>query len=312
MGGALAALGLLTRCQWDDDSAYAPQRIGLYLRVDSALYWLPEGGSALRLPYAVRALAGTEKHLWALGTDGRTLWSFPAGSLEPNRSELLPYAVTTLASTAQELYAGGPSHIGQASLRGKSHHPELRWKWAPSPPVSALAAGSSFIGAAGDNRLLVLLPGEAQASFSATLSGPIDRLWVETPTALGGTFRGRDTLYPFRYEVRARWLQLDTTQPASYRKRLYSPYLQAQFGTEYLGVVSLSARGELSPLGLAGVTEVEATFLDGKAFVLRQDSVLEYDLHGARPARLIGTFPGAQRLEVVPVFRYGSAEITTR
>jgi len=137
-------------------------------------------------------------------------------------------------------------------------------------------------------------------------------LWVETPTSIGGTFRWRDTLYAFSYEPRARLLRLDTTQPTPYRKKLYSPYLKAQFGTEYLGTVSLSVQGVLSPLSLTGVQEAEVTFLDGKAFVLRQDSLVEYALGKAEPPRVIGIFPGTRSLTVVPVYRYGSAEITTR
>lgn len=308
----MAALGLLTSCRWDDDSAYVPQRTGLYLRVDSALYWLPEGRVPVRLPYAVLSITGTEKHLWALGTDGRTLWGFRAGSTEPQYSELLPYSVATLAGTPQQLYAGGPFYTGQASLRGKDEQPGLRWQWASSTPVSVLAAGSSFTGAAGGTHLLVLLPGKVQASFSEALPGPVQHLWVETPTGLGGTFRWQDTLYTFRYEVRARLLQLDTLRPAPYRKRLYSPYLKVQFGTEYLGSLTLSMQGVLSPPGLNGVEEMDATFLEGKVFVLRQDSVVEYALRGPEPPRLVGVFPGARSLTVVPVYRYGSAEITTR
>mgnify|MGYP000038283967 CR=1 FL=1 len=308
----MAALGLLTGCRWDDDSAYAPERRGFYLRVDSALYWVPEGRTTVYLPYEVQSITGTEKHLWALSTDGHTLWGFRAGSTKPQYSELLPYSVATLASTAQQLYACGPSHTGQASLRGKGDQPGLRWQWASSMPVSVLAAGSSFTGAAGENRLLVLLPGEAQASFSEVLPGPVQHLWVETPTGLGGTFRWKDTLYSFRYEPQARLLRLDTTQPTPYRKKLYSPYLKAQFGTEYLGTVSLSVQGVLFPLSLTRVEEVEVSFFDGKAFVLRQDSLLEYALTKADPPRLIGVFPSARTIAVVPVYRYGSAEITTR
>ncbi len=308
----MAALGLLTSCRWDDDSAYAPERKGFYLRVDSALYWVPEGGATVYLPYEVQAIAGTEKHLWALSREGHTLWVFAAGSTKPQSSYPVDYPVTTLTSTPQELYVGGPSHIGRGNLRGKSSSPELRWQWAPSGPVSALTPGSAFVGAAAGPQLLTLLPGEVQPSFAVELPGPIQHLWVETPTGLGGTFRWRDTLYAFSYEPRARLLRLDTTQPTPYRKKLYSPYLKAQFGTEYLGTISLSAQGGLFPLNLTGVQEVEVSFFDGKAFILRQDSLLEYALAKAEPPRLIGIFPGARSLAVVPVYRYGSAEITTR
>lgn len=316
MGGALVALGLLGGCRWDDDSAYAPRRIGVYLRTDSLLWWVPEGGGPVRLPYKVRSIVPADKEMAALSWGGDTIYFFSAGALSAQRSTPIPGGLLSLGSVAvgKSLYIYGVG--AQDGWLAYSAQPSVPLKESHSVPTlrgERVVSAPSFVGIGDGAGLRCVRPGEKSAFWQGTLPGPIEALWAEPPTALAGVWRGRDTVYAFSALPQAGVVQIDTTRPARYRLRVASPYLQKNFGTEYIGTLSLLWEGRLEEGGLIQVQSIAADFFGGWGYVAQRDTVWLYRLAegvGRRQPLLTGV--SAREIEVVGVYRYGSAEITMR
>ena len=316
MGGALAALGLLIGCRsLDDDSAYYPRSVGTYLRVDTSLWWVPEEAALVRLPLAVQGLSAADR--WAIALHESEVYFFRPGQLSPMYRLALREPGTCLAARVEKktltLYIGTASGllIGETQLSKPLEG--IKWSLEATPaPVHAVAVAPSFTVAAAGQQLLVLDAAANRRIQTLELPGPIHRLWIEHPTGTAGLWQGRDTLYSFAYLYQARQLSVETAQPSAYRYRLTSPYLRANFGTEYTGAINLSAAGLLSPGEYTGVEDFAADFLGGRIFFLRRDSLWSYAIAAPDRLTLKGTFAGAQAIEAVPVYRYGSAEVTTR
>lgn len=316
MGGALVALGLLGECRWDEDSAYAPRRIGVYLRTDSLLWWVPEGGGPVRLPYKVRSIVPADKEMVALAWGGDTVYFFSAGALSARRSSPIAGGVLALASVAvgKSLYIYGVG--SESGWLGWSPRPSAPLEETPAIPTlrgQRVVSAPSFVGIGDGKELRCMRPGEKTAFWQGTLPGPIEALWAEPPTTLAGVWRGRDTVYAFSALPQAGVVQIDTARPARYRLRVASPYLQKNFGTEYLGTLSLLWEGRLEEGGLPQVQSIAADFLGGWGYVAQRDTVWLYRLpEGVERRQPLLTGVYAREIEVVGVYRYGSAEITMR
>lgn len=69
--------------------------------------------------------------------------------------------------------------------------------------------------------------------------------------------------------------------PVNYQKVRYTPWFDARYGSEYLSDLRLSGdqwTSENDPL-LASITNFEADFFEGQAYLQRNDSLFRYDLH---------------------------------
>ncbi len=312
----MAALGLLSGCRsLDDDSAYYPRSVGTYLRVDTSLWWAPEEGALVRGSLAVRSLAAADR--WAIALHESEIYFLQPGQLRPMHTLALREPGICLAARVEKetltLYIGTTSGLLMGETQLSKPSEGIKWSLEATPaPVHAVAVAPSFTVAAAGRQLLVLDAAANRRIQTLELPGPVHRLWIEHPTGAAGLWQGSDTLHNFTYLYQARQLSVETAQPSAYRYRLTSPYLRANFGTEYTGAVSLSAAGLLSPGGHTGVKDFAADFLGGRIFFLRRDSLWFYATAAPNRLTLKGTFTGARAIEAAPVYRYGSAEVTTR
>ncbi len=310
MGGALATLGLLSSCHWDNDEIYQPRLIGTYLLADSALFFIPPTGSLELLRYA-QALAGDGQMVGILSKYGEEVLFYEPGKREPTLGThviLAAGAATDIAPKPEKagFYVSGPSYWGSTTrFYFVEFHDAL--------PTDRIYSGSTFLlRQVGDS---VLYAAPAQSPLvpyaRAALPGPIAAVWNVPPLGMEGTFRYRDTLYPWRYHAPSRTFSWDTTSPSRWVYVALSPYLSQRLGTEYLGRVELSSQGMLNPLGLPAVECFAVDFLGARVYYIRRDTLWEYHLL-TRQAQVRSTPFSAKRLSLVAAYTYGEALITTR
>jgi hypothetical protein len=104
---------------------------------------------------------------------------------------------------------------------------------------------------------------------------------------------------------------MDTLRPAPSVQRATSPYLTVRWGTEYIGALTLSPQGILTPPGIRSVQAFAADFLGGYLYYVRADTLWERNLHtGAETFRAAPFRP--TQLKVVGVYTQGRARITSR
>ncbi|MCX7606313.1 MAG: hypothetical protein N2170_03470 [Bacteroidia bacterium] len=315
MGGTLAALGFLSQCGWDEDTKYAPQYRGTYLQIDSLVWWLDQEERPFLLPFRVRTICGAGRWLLALSTTGDSLYYVSAGAFFPEKSYSLPQPATALAVSLDpyRIYLLSPSSIGMGSSK-QSHLPDkVQWMWKPSPQrFQHIAVAPSFLIAAGDRHIAAFRLEDLTSLFEGEVPGPVHHLWIDYPTEAVGTWQKQDTLWTFRYRHTARYLKVDTLQPSPYKESASSPYVRQNFGTEYVGNLSLTQEGLLLPGSHSKVQSFAADFMGGKGFFLRNDTIWRYHLSPISPPQFVLRQAGAQAIRAVPVYRYGSTEFTMR
>lgn len=317
MGGPLAALGLLSSCgSLDEDSAYYPRRQGIYAQVDTSLWWIGEEQAPVQAALPVRSLAAAERWAAALSANEPLVYLLRPGQLRPAYALALSEQGTCLAARVEKktliLYVGTSSGLLVGEMPAEEPTAPTRWHLhSTQAPVHAIAVAPSFAVAAAGRQLLVLDAAHRRIQ-TLDLPGPILKLWIEHPTGAAGTWQGRDTVYSFSYLYPARQLSVETTQPSVYRARLTSPYVQRNFGIEYTGAVQLTVAGLLNPGGHAAVESFSVDFLGGEVFFLRRDSLWSYLTTTPSRTILRSIFAGARVVETLPVYSYGSTEVTTK
>ncbi|MCX7764518.1 MAG: hypothetical protein N2253_06480 [Bacteroidia bacterium] len=312
VGGALAAVGLLTRCGWDTDTPFFPEKIGVYLRVDTHLYWLPEGGLPIYIHVPVRSISATPWGLAALSGNGQVLYLFQGGQRGPSLSIPLEESCGQVQAFFEKgvLCLACPSGLRIAQSPEKAFSPRWRVFFAPGG-YTHVAAASSFIVAGGPQRVAAYEGQRFAEVGEMRLSGRLQKVWIEHPGGASGIWidsTGRRNIFSYLHNARLfRW---DSTTSVWLRQT--SPYLKRSVGTEYLGSVALSVDSVLSPGGYGSVGSFSVDFVRGEIYFLRRDSVWRYQIEGSSEAKLIGVFSGAKEIEIVPIYRYGSAEVTIR
>ncbi|MCS7189834.1 MAG: hypothetical protein RMJ66_08160 [Bacteroidia bacterium] len=309
----------MTQCKgWDEDAIYYPRRIGVYLRVDTLVWWLPEGGSPILLPYHMRTISVAGEWLAGVNAQGDSVYLFKAGGLLPYERFTLPCKINAMGCLSRGksayLYGGGANVIWQGKFESKKNS----WEWSQHSQriwdtITGVVVSPAFVGVGSASLLRVYQPGERMPFHEVRLPGRLKVLWVGSPSEVGGIVEIGDMPYNFSYDVFARFLEVDTLQRARYHFCQYSPYFHPSFGVEYIGLVRLSAEGLLTPGGFTNVRSFSADFLGGRVFFLRGDSVWEASLTTPTvPPHFHLSYSGAEEIEVVAVYRYGSAEFTMR
>lgn len=310
LGGALAALGLLTQCSLDEDIRFFPRYAGTYLRTDSLLWWLPDSGVPIRLPVSVRSITGSPWGLIALAADGQVIYHI-TGS-EPVQSIPLNESCTQVRTFWESSILCLACTSGLRLARSSNRAFRPGWETIPQPGgITHVAAAPSFILASGERVVQAYEPQRFARVADLSLPGPVEALWIEHPT--GGAGRWGDTITQqgsFSYLHSARRFSYDPAQRAL--RRQTSPYLKRDLGTEYTGAVTLSMDSVLTPGGHAKVRSYAVDFLSGTVTFLRSDTVWRYAVSEPQRLTFIGHFPGTKEIEAVAVYRYGSAEVTTR
>ncbi|MCX8113371.1 MAG: hypothetical protein N3E49_09330 [Bacteroidia bacterium] len=310
MGSALAALGLLTRCGWDDDSSFFPDKLGSYLRVDTQLLWIAETEAATLLPVSVRSICSSPWGMVSLSANGETLYIFEGTRPKTVLNLGEPCSQVQSFFEKPALCLACPSGIRIA--RSPAHSFSPTWETlSETQGFTMVAAASSFIVASDGVRLAAYEPQRFAKVAATALPGPLINLWIEHPTDASGTWRspsGQEG--SFRYRHFARLFTYDTTSRE--RLKLNSPYLKRSLGTEYLGTVEITLDSILLPGGHSPVKSASADFLNGDIYFLRRDTVWRYNIRAPAALSLIGIFRGAQEIEGVSLYRYGSAEVTMR
>ncbi|MEN2993188.1 MAG: hypothetical protein ABDH91_06505 [Bacteroidia bacterium] len=313
MGGALAALGLLKGCRGEEDARYFPKPLGVYLQLDSSLWWVSHTGAVQRLPWRVRALQGLEAYLLALSAQGDSLLAFPAGSTTPRWTLRLPYRMKGLAASLEppRFYLVGESWAGIGGvfpLEG----PRV-WKWYRlSGPATHVAVAPAFGLMAGPGYATAFRLEDMAPYAHLALPGQPEYLWIEHPGGASGVCRQDSLYYAFSYQHAARTGSVQAVGGDFPLERLTSPYLKAYFGQEYTGAVTRSRTGHLTPGGYTAVESIGADFFGGMVYFLRRDSIWRFPTSAPNRLELVTIQPQAQRLAVVPVYTYGSAEVTMR
>ena len=240
--------------------------------------------------------------------DGSTLTYYLPGSTSPARSIPLPSPCHALAPAPEKagFLLGGPTGLWEVSSA-------YRLKALDTTPVLQLISHTSFVLA--QRNLVTIRALSPQSPYLPleilSLPGPLHTCWVEGPTAAAGTFRYRDTLYNFTYQSPARLFDVDTIRPAPSVQKATSPYLTVRWGTEYIGALTLSPQGILTPPGIRSVQAFAADFLGGYLYYVRADTLWERNLHtGAETFRAAPFRP--TQLKVVGVYTQGRARITSR
>lgn len=312
MGGALAALGLLTQCGWDTDTEYFPRRLGIYLRVNHHLWWLPDSGSAIAISLPVRSIASSPWGLLALSENGQILYRFEAGGLFPAQTITLPEACYNVRTFYEKLAVCLGCASGLRVAHGTQKRFAVRWEHRSSSfPLTHLAVASAFAIGGGEKYVVVYEPQSFAQVAELLLPGSLQALWIEYPGGAAGTYLDSvGGLRGFSYGARERLFFTD--QRVSARLRATSPYLTSSLGTEYRGAVTLSLDSVLTPGGWRRVKSFGVDFAQGEVFFLREDTVWRYSLKDPQRVQFVGVYPGGQEIEVVPIYRYGSIEVTMR
>gem|GEM_PF-1847412 len=313
MGGALAALGILTGCGWDEDTAFSPQYLGSYLRIDSSLWWVSADTTLVQLPYSVRSITSSPWGMMALALHGQTLYLFQGKQLHPSQTINLNETCSQVRSFWEKdrLCLACASGLRIARSQSKSTFVPQWETIAHAGGYTHVAVGSAFILAASQTQVCAYEPQRFAQVASIQLPGPIYSLWIEHPTGAAGSWKENGSLVGnFSYTHSARLFYLDTAGRTLLRQT--SPYLKKSFGTEYLGSVSLAVDSTLSVGGYRPVSSFAVDFFRGEILFLRSDSLWRVSISQVSVPTLIGAFPQAKEVEVVPVYRYGSAEVTMR
>lgn len=313
MGGALAALGLLGGCGWDEDGKYFPRRIGLYLRAGQELWWIPEEGQPIQLPYQVRSLSATPWGAAVLEANRDTLYIFAEGGLQPTYTLALGEKCYQVRGFFEGLALCLSCESGVRVAYSKATSFTPQWHWIPhTTGLTQIAVGNSFLIAAGKREVRAYEPQRLGEVARWDIPGELDTLWVEHPIGAGGRWRtasGRP--YFFSYLHSARLFKQETTA-LSILFRQTSPYLKRSVGPEYIGAVSLTLDSVLQPNGHTSVRSFFTDFFSGRVVFLRRDTVWEASLKEPVPLRLLGRFTGAGEIEAVFIYRYGSAVVAIR
>lgn len=310
LGGALVALGLLTRCGWDEDTRFFPRYVGAYLRTDSLLWWLPDSGLPIRLPVEVRSITGSPWGLIALSKGGQSVYRF-TGS-EPSQSIPLNDSCLQVSTfwEGEVLCVACVSGLRVARSSHRTFTPKWETLYHPGG-YSRVVAARSFILAGGGRNVVAYEPQRFARVAELTLPAPVEALWIEHPTGGGGRWADSAAFGGnFTYLHGARRFRYDSLERVLYRQT--SPYLKKDLGTEYTGAVTLSADSILTPGAQEGVWSFAVDFLSGTVTFLRRDTVWRYKLSAPQELTFVGHFPQTREIEVVPVYRYGSAEVTMR
>lgn len=303
----------MTGCGWDDDTAFAPQYVGAYLRIDSSLWWLAADSTFMRLPHAVRSITGSPWGMVALSSDGQTLYLFQGNQLQPSQTINLNETCSQVRSFWEKdrLCLACASGLRIAHSSAKSTFVPQWETIAHSGGFSHVAVGNAFILAASQTQVCAYEPQRFAQVASIELPGSVYALWIEHPTGAAGLWKGSGSLVgSLSYAHSARKFALDTAARALFRQT--SPYLKKSFGTEYLGSVSLALDSTLSVGGYRPVSGFAVDFFRGEIVFLRSDSLWRISISQPSMPALVGAFPQAKDIELVPVYRYGSAEVTMR
>jgi hypothetical protein len=307
LGSALATLGLLGSCRWDNDDIYHLARIGTYLRADSILYYLPAGGSPIPLQTCLSMKADGHQ-VAVLSTDKQTLSYYTPGSMAPTQHSSLPFPGQTVAAKPdmKGFFIGGPQGLWATTSE------ERLTELTKTPALSLLPSTGFVLQLVSATHLMAAHPQKPSLTLAELrLPGPLINWWAEPPLGAAGIFFYRDTLYRFSYRADARHFAIDTISPTAQYYAAASPYLVKRTGTEYTGTVTLSVQRTLSPLGLAQVQAFAVDFLGGWLYCVQRDTLWEYALPQGASRPLIAPL-SAYTLEVCGVYRYGRANITTR
>lgn len=309
MGGALATLGLLTSCQWDNDELYQPRFIGTYLLADSTLFFLPPSGPPERLRPG-KALAADGAQIALLAESGKQIFFYKPGQRAPTKTvDLAPREpATDIAPKPEEtgFYISGPTYWA-------STKPDYTLAFEVAAPTHRIYSGSTFILRQVGDSLLYGAPAQRplQSYAEAALPGAVQAAWGASPLGMEGTFRYRDTLFGWRYHAPSRLFSWDTITPTQLIHAAQSPYLSQRLGTEYLGRLELTHQGVLNPIGVSKVICFAVDFLGGRLYYVRQDTLWEYDLQKQVFTPRSAPFL-AKRLQLVAAYAYGTALITTK
>ncbi|MDW8236553.1 MAG: hypothetical protein RMK98_08055 [Bacteroidia bacterium] len=312
MGSAVAALGLLTACHLDNDQSFFPRPVGVYLRIQRQLFWAPEGGTPILLAQNIRRICGTENRLLLLH-EGRDSISVMEVGTHRHLHHFKLQDATAITEGKKQAYLGYAGGVCVYEDDRKGH--TLRCGSLPLPAGAGrelIYAHPYLVGTGRDSLWVVRLTSDKKGVVTniLPLRGQVEALWNELSGSIAGVTRIGDTLYGFGYSLVNRTFVLSAT-PTSVRKKQFSPYTQKAFGTEYLGEVALSVSGFLVPGGWDRIRDFSCDFLGGKVYCLREDSVWRYDVATGEKQFLLYS-PQSREVEVVPIYRYGEAEITTR
>lgn len=249
----------------------------------------------------------------ALALHGQTLYLFQGKQLHPSQTINLNETCSQVRSFWEKdrLCLACASGLRIARSQSKSTFVPQWETIAHAGGYTHVAVGSAFILAASPTQVCAYEPQRFAQVASIQLPGPIYSLWIEHPTGAAGSWKENGSLVGnFSYTHSARLFYLDTAGRTLLRQT--SPYLKKSFGTEYLGSVSLAVDSTLSVGGYRPVSSFAVDFFRGEILFLRSDSLWRVSISQVSVPTLIGAFPQAKEVEVVPVYRYGSAEITMR
>lgn len=304
-----AALGLVACGPFDDDSGYAPQWDG------TLVHYRTPTGTAMGLYSAgglTPTLPGLEGSLQATVYQGR-VWVLRPGvvsEVDPGTGEIVR---DWPVSSGVGYLASGPDHLAlldtlaQALLLATPGSAGLSINAIDVgfvPRAVALQAGKWVVVGTDELRFV---DGEVQRLRSGLPLNATQVLQLD-PTPSAALLQGMANGQRQEWRINALAEELGTPAAATYTQRFYTPFLRADFGTEYTQTVTLaSGRVAVLPFGATQTVQRTASsiafdFTGSQLLYTVTDSLWVYDLTRGAETNL-GSFSGTL-LAAYPVYRY--------